>query len=295
MKIDRKKVLLFLGLTFLFDWLLVGLFLGQGGTYDNTTPAMIMAVGYMFVPMLAALFVQKLIYREPVIQPLGISFKLNRWWLVAWLLPVVLAVTTLGVSILFPGVEFSSEMAGYYDKLEGMLTPDQMEAMQEQAANFPVHPFWIALLQGLIAGPTINAVAGFGEELGWRGFLLKELMPLGFWKSSLTIGAIWGIWHAPLILQGHNYPQHPIIGVFMMVIWCLLLSPIFSYIRLKAKSVIAAAVLHGSLNATAGLPIIMLVGGSDLTVGVTGFAGFIVLAAINLLIFWREKEPNLSC
>ncbi len=294
MKVNVKKVLWFIGLTFLFDWLLVGIFLTRGGTYDNTAPALIMAVGYMFVPMLAALFVQKVIYREPVVQPLGISFKLNRWFLVAWFLPVVLAVCAMGVSLMFPGVEFSLEMAGYYEKLKGVLTPEQMEVMQEQAANFPVHPFWIALLQGLIAGPTINAVAGFGEELGWRGFLQKELMPLGFWKSSYTIGVIWGIWHAPLILQGHNYPQHPTIGVLMMVIWCLLLAPILSYVRVKAKSVIAAAVLHGSLNATAGIPILMLVGGSDLTVGVTGLAGFIVLAVINLLIFLREKEPHLS-
>jgi hypothetical protein len=49
--------------------------------------------------------------------------------------------------------------------------------------------FWLALGQGLIAGATINAVAGFGEELGWRGFLYRELSFLGFWKSSLWLRA----------------------------------------------------------------------------------------------------------
>ena len=118
---------------------------------------------------------------------------------------------------------------------------------------------------GLVAGVSINAVAGFGEELGWRGFLQKELAFLGFWRSSLLIGVVWGLWHAPLILQGHNYPQHRIAGVFMMTILCVLLAPIFGYVRIKAHSVIAAAIIHGTFNATYGLAITLVRGGSDLT------------------------------
>ena len=48
--------------------------------------------------------------------------------------------------------------------------------------------------------------------------LQRELAELGLWKSSWVIGVIWGFWHAPLILQGHNYPQHPWAGVFMMTV-----------------------------------------------------------------------------
>lgn len=89
--------------------------------------------------------------------------------------------------------------------------------------------------------------------------------------------------------------QHPVAGVFMMTVWTILLSPIFSYVRLKARSVIAAAIIHGSLNATAGLSLMVIEGGNDLTVGLTGLAGFIVLVAANvaILIFDRfvTKEP----
>jgi membrane protease YdiL (CAAX protease family) len=145
-----------------------------------------------------------------------------------------------------------------------------------------VHPIWIGLLQGLVAGPTINAIAGFGEELGWRGMLQKEFAPLGFWKASLLVGVIWGVWHAPLILQGHNYPEHPRTGVLMMILWCALLGPVFSYVRLKARSVLAAAVMHGSVNATFGLAIMVVKGGNDLVVGVTGVSGLAVLLAVDL-------------
>ncbi|MEM2776662.1 MAG: hypothetical protein QXU83_05240 [Candidatus Bathyarchaeia archaeon] len=61
----------------------------------------------------------------------------------------------------------------------------------------------------------------------------------------------------------------------MMIIFCILFSPIFNYIRLKSKSVITTVIMHGSLNGTAGLPLLIIKGGNDLTVGVTGAAGLI--------------------
>jgi membrane protease YdiL (CAAX protease family) len=186
-------------------------------------------------------------------------------------------------------------MEGLFERYKSIITAEQLQQMQNSPSVFRSHPILMGLLLGLIAGITINAVAGFGEELGWRGFLQRELGFLGFWKSSVTIGAIWGVWHWPLILRGHNYPQHPVIGIFMMVVLCVLLAPIFSYVRLKAKSVIAAAIIHGSFNGTYGLALIVVKGGSDLTVGVVGLAGFVVLVIINLGIFiydrFLAKEP----
>jgi membrane protease YdiL (CAAX protease family) len=251
---------------------------------------MVVGIVVMFMPMTSVILVQKVIYKDPLAKPLGISFKLNRWWLVAWLLPLVVALATIGVSLLIPGISYSPEMTGFFEKFEGIIPPEQLEQMKEQLAAFPIHIFWISLVQGLIAGITVNAVAGFGEELGWRGFLLRELRRMGLWRSSAIIGFVWGVWHFPIILQGHNYPQHPVHGVFMMILCCLLLSPIFSYITLKSKSVIAAAIAHGSLNGTAGLAIVMVAGGNDLTIGVTGAAGFMVLLIVNLCIFLFDRS-----
>jgi len=289
-----KKAVLFIALTFPVSWLMATLFFAFGGKWGSPA-SLLVSAGYMLIPMIMAIIVQKVIYKEPIKETLGISFKLNRWFLVAWLLPPIVAFACLGVSLLFPSVEYSPEMEGLIERLESMLPADQLQLIKNKADDSPVHPIWILLLQGLIAGITINAVFGFGEELGWRGFLQREFGYMGFWKSSAIIGVIWGIWHAPIILQGHNYHQHPVAGVFMMTIFCILLAPIFSYVRLRANSVIAAAIIHGSLNATAGLPLMVVKGGNDLTVGVTGLAGFIVLAFVNigLLLYDRllAKEP----
>jgi membrane protease YdiL (CAAX protease family) len=288
MKRNTRKALLFVALTLLVSWLLAAVFYAAGGRL-NALPALVMMSVYMFVPMTMAIVVQKLIFKEPLREPLGISFRWNRWFLVAWFLPPIVALATIGVSLLLPGVEYAPDMSGMLERFQAALTPEQLQQMEEQLATLSSLYLWASLLQGLIAGVTINAVFGFGEELGWRGFLQRELGYMGFWKSSALIGVIWGVWHAPIIIQGYNYPQHPAAGVFMMIVWTILLSPIFSYVRLRAKSVIAAAVIHGSLNATAGLGILVIKGGSDLTVGVTGLAGFVVLALVNVGIFVFDR------
>ena len=286
--VNIRKVLIFVALTFLSSWLLAAGFYALGGRLNSPVAVVVLLI-YMFMPMTMAIIVQKVIYKEPLKEPLGISFRPNRWFLVGWLLPPVVAFATIGVSLLLPGVDYSPGMAGFFERFGSALTPQQLEEAKRQLAALPIHVIWIALLQGLIAGITINAVAGFGEELGWRGLLQRELGYLGFWRSSALIGLIWGVWHAPIIIQGYNYPQHPLAGVLMMTIFTLLLSPIFSYVRLKAKSVIAAAIIHGSLNGTVGLAIMVIKGGNDLTVGVTGLAGFIVLAAANAGIFVYDR------
>ena len=284
MEFNIKRVGLFIGLTYLLSWTIVIIFLALSGSWNSPYTSIIL-IAFMFIPSIIAVFLQKTVCKEPLKEPLGISFKPNRYFLLAWLLPPAIAFATIGISLLFPGVDYAPGMEGMIERFRSILTPEQLTELQKQIVESPIHPLWIALLQGLIAGPTVNAIAGFGEELGWRGFLQKEFNKLDFWKSSIMIGLVWGIWHAPIILQGHNYPQHPSIGVIMMIIFTLLLSPIFSYIRIKAKSVIAAAIIHGSLNATVGLAIMPIRGGDDLTVGVTGLSGFIVLAIINLIVY----------
>jgi hypothetical protein len=92
--------------------------------------------------------------------------------------------------------------------------------------------------------------------------------------------------------MGHNYPNHPILGVLMMTIWCILLSPLFLYITIKAKSVMAAAIMHGTLNATVGLSFMTLEGGNELLVGSTGLAGFVALTIITFLFYLYDRYSS---
>jgi len=292
-----SKLSLFLLITFTVNFSMAGIFYALGGTFKGMSAAIIGAA-YMFIPMLTVILIEKVIYKEKIKESLQLSFNFNKWLIVAIIIPPILSSITLAVSLLLPDVTFSPDMSGMFKRSESILSAQELEQMKLQMNMMPIHPIFMTLMQGLIAGISINALAGFGEELGWRGFMLREFRGKSFVKASLIIGFTWGIWHAPLILQGHNYPQHPQLGVLMMTVWCILLAFIFNYITIKAKSVIVASVMHGVLNGTAATSILLIDGGNDLTVGVTGYAGFISLALIISGFFvydtWISKERIMS-
>jgi membrane protease YdiL (CAAX protease family) len=78
-------------------------------------------------------------------------------------------------------------------------------------------------------------------------------------------------------------------GVGMMIVFCILLTPVMIYIVIKSKSVITAAIFHGANNAISGITILYIIGGNDLTNGVTGIAGFIALLLVNLSFYYYDK------
>jgi uncharacterized protein len=251
---------------------------------------------YMFGPALGVLATRRLDRTTlgALVPPMRVAGS-GRWWLVAWLAPVVVAFIALFVGALMPGVELVFDTTVVLERIGDTIPPDKLdEARAELARIPPVALLTLQIVQALVAGISINAVAAFGEELGWRGFLHVHLAPRfsSMWRRALIIGALWGGWHAPIILQGHNYPQHPITGVFMMIVFCILLAPWFEHVREKTGSVIAVSVLHGTTNASAGFAILFLRGGNDLLVGVTGLAGFIVLVLANALLFRLRRAPD---
>ena len=270
-------MLRYLLIAFGSSWAIAGLlwWLGPGLHVGLRTALLTL---YMFGPALAAVLAQRAA-GEPVLGPLAVRLRPNRWWLLAWLLPLALQPLVLGVALLHPDVSLSLDFSGLFARLAASLPPEQVAQARAQLEAMPPAVLALALsVQPLVAGATINALAAFGEELGWRGWLHRHWSGLGFWRRSVLVGAIWGLWHAPIILQGHNYPQHPVLGVGLMVVFCVLLAPLHELVRVRGGSVWAAAVLHGSVNASAGASLLFLAGGDDLWVGFTGGAGMVVLA-----------------
>lgn len=280
-----KKSFVFLSITFLLSWPIAFLCFSLGGS--TFSPLwMVMVIYFMFTPMISTIITQKMIFKEEICKPLGVSFQLNRWFVIGLLLPPLLVVISTGISLLLHNVSFTQDplTSNIFTFFRNTLTEERINSLKESVQTIPLHPYLFVILGGTLAGLTINGLAGFGEELGWRGFLQVETAGLGFWKSSWLIGIVWGIWHAPFIIFGYNYPGHPIAGVLIMILLTLVLSPVIGYIRIRSRSVIAASIMHGSLNGTAIAPAIVLVGGDSLLVGITGMVGIITLAALNIVI-----------
>ena len=159
-----------------------------------------------------------------------------------------------------------------------------------------MQPLIIIILQIAVAltiGPLFNALFALGEELGWRGYLLVRLEKSGQLRAVVLSGLVWGIWHMPAILQGHNYPKHPVLGVFLMIVFCMLFGAILSWLYFRSRSPWAAALGHGSLNAVAGLPLLFMPE-VDLALGgpVTSIIGWIPLVVFVGWLLLTKRLPT---
>lgn len=134
----------------------------------------------------------------------------------------------------------------------------------------------------------------FGEEYGWRGYLLPQLLPLGQWPALLLTGAIWGVWHAPLLLIGWNYPKHHVLGVLLFTIALTIIGTLIGWTRLATGSVWPAVIAHAALDQNEVLKgvLVLLKAGAPFdtaTATLDGWTGWIVpLLLIGLLVLTKR-------
>ena len=108
-----------------------------------------------------------------------------------------------------------------------------------------------------LAGPSL--VAGFGEEFGWRGYLLPRLLSDRRIARGvlLIVGFVWGIWHSavavgPLlraVLEStFDWPSTvgtALLGCARAVGASITLSFIFGAVWFKSESIFLSSFLHG--------------------------------------------------
>ncbi|MBR6996348.1 MAG: CPBP family intramembrane metalloprotease [Ruminococcus sp.] len=112
-----------------------------------------------------------------------------------------------------------------------------------------------ALLLTAPATGLAMAVHGFGEELGWRGYLtpkLEELMPTPL--AIVVTGIIWALWHGPLLAYGYDfgrdYDFFPYGGFIAMIVMCIALSAFLTWLTKRTDSVYPASLCHMVLDLT---------------------------------------------
>ncbi len=287
---DGSVLSKFLAGAFLPSWAVAGTFFVLSRATGREPPLLAVAVVFMVFPAASAIGVQKLVLREPVWEPLAIALRPSRWFLAAWLLPLAMVGVTLALGTLVPGQSLSLDMSAFWERLAATTTPAKLAQLKHDAAALPVHPAVLSLGQGMLTGLTINAVVALGGELGWRGFLHKELTGPGRpLRVALVTGVLWGAWHAPLVLLGHNYPEHRVAGVFAQVVFCVLASPILTWLRTRSGSVVPPAIFLGTINATAFLPVMLTRGGTDLTLGPLALPGLLTLLALDVALVATKR------
>ncbi|MGC1551013.1 MAG: CPBP family intramembrane glutamic endopeptidase [Rhodanobacter sp.] len=160
-------------------------------------------------------------------------------------------------------------------------------------------PHWIlvsgyVLLTGSV-GMVLSVATGLGEEIGWRGFLVPQVtQALGFTKGVLLTGAIWSLWHMPILLfadYNSGTPWWVAMPCFAVLVFSI--SVPMAWLRLRSGSLWPCAVLHASHNLfiqTFFTPITAKTG------WITPYAidefGFMLplVALIVAFVFWRQRH-----
>lgn len=268
-----NKSIIFLALAFAISWAIV---IGAhfAGLSRNAQLAVPILAAMMTGPAISALICTFAFEKKGErVKALGLHFKPNLWWLLAWIIPIALAAASVAATVLLSD-------RTYVDI--GDATRAAAEAQGQDLSQAPAWVLSTAFIvgAGVLFGSLINMpILTFTEELGWRGYLYGLWRPSGFWRTALGTGAVWGVWHAPAILFfGLNYPDDRMLGLGLFVVFCMLLSPIITLIRDRSGSVWAAGLFHGTFNAVGGLTIAALSNPVFPWNGIVGVGGFVALA-----------------
>lgn len=225
---------LFIGLANLISWLiwlpLVAASLGWIEAQPSPYLHLLGGVG----PLIAAFIVMGVYGGRPGVRGLaqraGLWRVPVRWHVVAWLGPVALYVI---------GLFLVRAVWGEW--------PDVTRFGQtEEFPELPILVYWAANI----------VFYGWGEETGWRGFLLPKLQDrMGALKATLLVTPIWIVWHAPLFFFIDGYTGWGIGEItgwtFSMLTGALLMTWLFNS---AAGSILVVAVFHGTIDIVMNTP-----------------------------------------
>lgn len=187
---SRKAVYLFLILTFsltITAALIARLFgLSFSGAPLVTAQAQLVVAGAMSFPALGAVLIHIFLLKRPF-KELGFRWGDFKDYAKGYGIVMGLFFVNYAIVYLF------------------LLKPDfslHSFIAQFRGLKLPAPPSQLVLLLSLatfIGAPVLNMIPSLGEEIGWRGFLLPNLEPLGKRKAALLSGMIWALWHTPMI------------------------------------------------------------------------------------------------
>lgn len=135
-----------------------------------------------------------------------------------------------------------------------------------------------------------NVIAfGYGEETGWRGFVLPRLQQkMGAFLAATVLTVIWALWHWPLFLYRPGYTAMPPAGiagwVFSLFTGSILLTWLFNSTR---GSILICALFHATID------IAFLHGTQDMMV--TNIMGTIItFAGILVVVIYKPQHLSRS-
>lgn len=240
--LERRGILSFLLITFALTYTLEGALIAGGFRFESIPGALgqFVVVVAMWIPTAATILTVKFVTHE---QRALANFRLGPWQpylAAAILLPLCFALVyalTWALGLTQPDWDLEQFRAMFVSA--GVDVP-------------PIPQPGLALLgvfvASLVLAPFVNSLFALGEEIGWRGYLLPRLLPLGKAPAYLLLGVIWGLWHMPLILIGFTYPGQPLLGTLAFIALTTAFGIYINEQALQHNSCALAAWIHGIFN-----------------------------------------------
>lgn len=284
-------VAVFVALAYGGAWALLMPFIQGGADLADPTAspgAYVATIAMMFTPAASALVTAAVIERRrgaALLEAMGLRglFTRRAWKVGLWSMlgAAVLVAGSWGIGLLLGWIHLDPEQSAakaLLVRFTGEEPPMPMAALAAlQLVNIPF-------------GLAITGIAVAGEEMGWRGWLLPRLLPLGRrWALPLS-GAIWGLWHAPAILLGLNYEQRDIVGIIMMLVACTGLGTIIGWIRLQSASLLPCVLAHAALNVFAAYQSVLFPPFDQRLVGPLSLTGWVLLATALVTIALVDRR-----
>lgn len=134
----------------------------------------------------------------------------------------------------------------------------QMEATGQDINDLPMGltPKMMLLLFAIGGLTVFNipfTVSGFGEEFGWRGYMLPRVYGLMKpWQAFLLCGLIWFAWHTPLVLvipqPQQLSPAAHVLNAIILAIGSVATFIFLAYVFAESGSIWVASFVHAVLN-----------------------------------------------
>ena len=298
-KQDLKRALVYVLITFVLTWVycLLIVYPIANGEALSGIPSMVTQLAVaaaMFFPAIGVLLTRLITkegFRNACLKP---NLKNNlRFYLLAWFGPAILTFAGMGIYFLL----FPDHLDLSFSYMKSMMaaagTPYEAQAVPMDLL------MTIQCVQAVFLAPALNFVTCFGEEWGWRGYLLPKVSKhFSTIPTLLITGIIWGLWHAPMTIIGHNYGLgywgFPFTGIAMMCVFCIVVGIFLSYVTLKTKSCIPAILAHGAINGIAAIGIYFTYDGGNSFIGPapTGMIGMIPFAIVAIAMVSHLKEAK---
>lgn len=276
-----RLVLAYVAVLFVLTYALNAVVWAQGGL-SNPRMFQILVGLQMLLPAVVAVAFR--VFRREGFKGSGLGLGKKRYFLVAFGLMIAYLGVSYGLSALTPWLTFDPQMG----KFQAML--DAIQAQTGQTPPFDLRSFAALMaVQVVLLGALLGMPAYWGEEYGWRGYLLPKLLETGMDKGRAIVlhGVIWGLWHAPIIAMGHNYPGYPLAGIALMTVFCIGMGAIYAWLFYASGSIWVPAFAHGVLNQGAPYAAMWVASSHVLLAAPVGLVALGVLAIMVGLLAWR--------